>query len=148
MATKNPYQMYQTDTNAESEEGIELTYEEMFGFKVKRAGGSNRAYSERLSKKMKPYRRQIEMDVLPSGVADRIVAEAYAETVIIDTYIIDDGKKIYGKMYTLAGEVITKTKEDIVAVFLATTELFRDVQEQCNKISLFRKETLDADIKN
>lgn len=133
----NAYEMFKTNDKLEVEEGITLDYGE-FTIKVCRAGGANKKFSKVLGLKMKPHRRQAETDTLAEGVAERIMAEVYAETVILGWKGVKDEK----------GKDMEFNKQNVVKLFLDLPDLFRDVQEQANKIALFRAEEKEEDAKN
>jgi hypothetical protein len=133
----NAYEMFQTNDKLEQETGVVLNYGE-FKIHIVRAGGSNKKFSKVLQTKMKPYRRQMDTDTLADGVAEKLLAEAYAESVILNWENVTDKD----------GKVLSFTKENVVKLLTDLPELFKDIQEQANKVSLFRAEEKEADAKN
>ena len=78
----NPYAAFETSKSLETD-GIFVDYG-TFRVRVARAGGSNRRYQTLLEQKARPHRRAAALGTLDQDIADRIVAEAFAEGVIRD----------------------------------------------------------------
>lgn len=132
----NLYDMFKTDEKHESN-GIELDYGDC-QIRIARAGGSNKKYGDLLSKRLKPYRRQMDTGTMDNTVAEKILAEVYAETVIIGWTNVKDRE----------GNVMKFTKENCVKLLLDLPELFRDIQEQASKVANFREAEIEEDTKN
>lgn len=133
----NAYEMFKTDDKKEQEVGVVLDYGE-FQIHIVRAGGSNKKFAQTLQRKMKPYRRQVETDTMADGIAEKLLAEAYAETVILGWKNVKDRE----------GKIMECTRENVVKLLLDLPELFKDIQTQANNVSLFRSEEKEADVKN
>lgn len=152
----NPYELFKTDVKAEKEEGIILNYGG-FGFQIARAGGSNKKFGELVDKRLiKPFRQQMKNDSMDEDVALGIMRKIYVDSIIInplvsaeDGDIVDrDGNKWKRGLLGKTGEVLEGTKEEMIQQFTDLPELFRDIQEQAGKLSLFRASEVEEDTKN
>jgi hypothetical protein len=133
---KSPYDMFKADSKMETE-GVILDYGS-FNIKIARAGGANTAFAKTMERLMKPYRTAIRNEVLDSDLAQKILIEAYADAVVLDWQGVTDA----------SGKKLDYSKNNVVKVLTDLPDLFRDIQEQANKLVLFRKETLEAAAKN
>ena len=52
-------------------------------FQIARAGGRNKAFKDTFSAKAKKHRTQIDNETMSDDMADRIMAESYAEAVVL-----------------------------------------------------------------
>jgi len=139
--------LFKMDTVMEKE-GIIIDYGD-FRVRIARAGGSNQKFSKVFQAKMKPLRRQIDTDTLDEKVAARVMAEAYAEAVILDMDILQkDGTYKSGIKVTDDGKPLPVTKENVVKVLVDYPEFFRDLQNQANQVGLYRTAALEEDVKN
>jgi len=128
-------------TNKEIEEaGIRVEYkdgDEVYAWiKCRRPGGRNSLFQKTLSKKLRENRQALEQDD-DGSVDNRLLAETYAEAVVVDW-----GGEIEGP----DGEVPAAcTKENIV--WLLTEEapdLFRDLQVRLQSRSNWQDKAGDA----
>ena len=140
------YGMFETDKKRERE-GIYLDYGS-FRIKISRAGGDNKRFSKVLEGKTKPHRRAIQTDMLDPIVADRLLKETYAEAVVLDWETKDDKGKWKSGIEGREGEILPFCNANVCEAFVNLPELFKDVQEQANKVALFRRDVLEADAKN
>lgn len=138
--------MFQTDAKLESE-GIDLNYGPADDanpeagdviIRIRRAGGANKEYSKALTSKMRPYRKQVEAGTLDNGVAERVLREVYAETVVIGW------KNVKGE----DGKDIPFSADAVKDLFSDMPDLFVDVQTQATQMALFRAEVAESIAKN
>lgn len=139
----NPYAMFGTDANMEKQ-GIELDYG-AFAIRIARTGGANKRFARVLDTKMRPLRRAIQSETLDEAVAAKVMAEVFAEAVVLGWSSTEFGE---GKIPGKDGEPLEFTKANVLNLFLDLPELFADVREQAGKASLFRQSELEADAKN
>lgn len=132
------YETFGTDKNLESGEGVNLDYGNDGIITIHRAGGSNTKYQRVAAQKLKPFQRKIQNGTIDAEAIRNVMAEIYAEAVII-------GWK--GVKYA-DGKDIKFTKENCIKLLTDLPDLFNDIQEQADKISLFRKEEAEEIIKN
>ena len=122
---RNVYAAFETSKPLESD-GIAVDYGD-FRFTIARAGGSNRRYLYALERKMRPHRRALAAGVLDEEVATRLLAEAYAEAVILGWDGVTDRD----------GNALPFTRENCVRLLLDLPELFADLREQAEAASNF-----------
>lgn len=132
------YDLFATDPKAEAGEGLVLDYGAFGRITIRRAGGANRAFARTLEARLRPYRRQMQAGTLDEAVAERLLAEVYAETVLLGWEGIRgrDGQEI-----AFSASAAAKLLTDL-------PELFRDIQEQAQKAANFRAAELAETAKN
>ena len=133
----NPYKMFQTDKDLECGKGVTIDYGD-FQITVHRAGGANQKYSKVASAKLKPYARQIQSGVADPAVINRVMAEIYAEAVIVGWNGVKDEND----------SPVEFTKENVTKFLTDLPELFDDIQRQSDMLANFRAEQIEADAKN
>lgn len=136
------YKQFATDTNLEKS-GIELQYGENANgdeiiIRIARAGGSNTAYTKRMESLVKPYRRQIQAETIDNKVLEKLVMQAFAETVVLGW------ENVEGR----DGTVLEFNVANVIQLFTDLPDLFKDVQEQAQKAVLFREDILEVESKN
>lgn len=132
----NIYDMFRTDAGLEKS-GVWLDYGP-FRILVARAGGSNIAFQRILAAKLKPYRRQIEMGTMDEGQAKRLLAETYAESVVLDWEGVTDE----------TGTPLEFSKDNVVKILIDLPDLFRDIQDQAGSLAVFRAQGVQEVAKN
>lgn len=136
------YKTFQTSQHLEKN-GIELQYgendkgEEIL-IRIARAGGANSAYNKRLEALVKPYRRQITSETIDNKVLEKLILQAFAETVVLGWSGVEDAE----------GNALECTVENVIKLFTDLPDLFKDVQDQAQKSVLFREEILELESKN
>lgn len=140
---KSPYEMFETNKDLEKD-GIKLNYGP-FWLYVARAGGANKKFSRLLEAKMKPYRRAIQTETIDEKVAEGLLREAFVEGVLLGW-----GSEAFGE-----GAIVGREKDRLefsvaaaVQLFTDLPELYKDVQEQASKVSLFRVQNIEEDAGN
>jgi len=142
----NAYEMFQADKNKETS-GIWLDFGS-FRIKVARAGGSNVAFAKAVEEKTRPYRRAIDQGVMDAKVGERLLAESFAEAVVLDWKVKDDKDELVSGMHSPDGTIQEFTKEAVVQTFLDLPELFAQVQNETAKLGNFRRDQLKEEAKN
>lgn len=159
------YKQFQTDTNLEKT-GVDLDYGD-FIVTIARAGGANKKFERTLEAKTKSVKRAIQTETLDNERGKAILREVYAEAVVIkwSVRVAADpkGKPIEPLKLTAEadgdtvfvegiegpnGDVMSATAENIAATFKALPDLFADIQEQAQKVALFRQAVQEAEAKN
>lgn len=131
------YDTFKADENLEKE-GIELDYGDAGLFLIARAGGSNKDFARMMEKVFRPYRRQMDAGTMDEKVADKLLAEVFAKTVILDWKGVTDKN---GKNLPFNEANATKLLTDL-------PDLFVDLREQAMKVANFRALEVEADLKN
>lgn len=131
------YKAYKTD-EAREKTGITLDLGEVGKFKLARAGGSNVQFQKRLMALSKPYRRAIQTGNIDPKVADALLAEAFADTVLLgwDGVTGEDGAKL------------DFNKANALKLLTDLPDLFKDIREAAEDATLFNLELTEGDAKN
>ncbi|MGE0722823.1 MAG: hypothetical protein AB7O45_00535 [Alphaproteobacteria bacterium] len=148
----SPYQQFVTDPATERD-GVVLDYGD-YAVKIARAGGANAKFAKVLEAKQRPYKRQIQNETLEEDVARKLLAQTYAEAVILDWATRQpaadgesEGAFQWGVFPGPSGP-LTFGRDNVVKVLLDLPDFFADIREQSTKMALFRKEEIEADAKN
>lgn len=141
--SQSPYAMFKTDGEAEKS-GIKLNYGPFWIF-VARSGGANKRFQRLLEAKMKPYRRAIQTETIDEKVAEALLRDAF-----VDGCVLGWGSEKFGegKIEGETGDAVEFSKESCVKLFTDLPELYKDVQEQAGKVSLFRATSVEEDAGN
>lgn len=136
------YQTFATDKALERD-GIVLDYgfnshDQPIQIRIARAGGANAKFAKALEHKMRPYKRAIANETLDNKVAEKLLMETYAETVILGWNGVEDRE----------GVELEFTKDNVLKVLTDLPDLFADIQQQSQKSALFREELREADAGN
>ena len=131
--------IFGTDTALETKEGIVIDYGKIW-FRIKRAGGANKAYGRLLAKRQEPFRSQIERGCADEDALERMFAEVYADTIIIEY-------GLPGPVAAPYSQPVPFVKTEVVELLLSNADLFLDLQQQARKAALFRQAELE-DAKN
>ncbi|MCA0944491.1 hypothetical protein LCM08_06180 [Salipiger pacificus] len=129
--------LFATDKTVERE-GIMIEVAEGIRFRVRRAGGSNKRYGERLSALLKPHKRAVEMGTMDEAVARRLMVQAFVEACLIDWEGVTDADD----------KPLEFTTENAIALFLELPELFDAVSAQAEKAANFRSLEAEDAAKN
>ncbi len=135
MSSKSLYEIFQTDPKLEKD-GIELAYGPAV-FVIARAGGANEKFKRCMERKLRPYRSQINMNTMDDDVANRLLAEAYAESVILGWEGVTDRE----------GITIEFTQEACVQLMVELPDLFSDLQTESQRVSNYNMEIRKVDAK-
>jgi len=131
------YDVFATDKGMERT-GIELDYGKLGKIRIARAGGANNRFTKVLEQKTRPYRRQMDADTMDEDVANTLLIEAFAETVVLGWEGIKDRNK----------QPMPFTRENVIKLFTDLPELFTDVREQAMKAANFRELGVETDSGN
>lgn len=131
------YKMFETNKDLEAGKGVTIDYGDA-KVTIHRAGGANRKYATVLQAKMAPVRYQVEKGTLPDDKSTKLLAEVYAESIIIGWEGVIDAD----------GNVLEFTKENVVKVLTDLPDFFSFIQRESSSFALFRKEEIKADAKN
>jgi hypothetical protein len=129
----NIYAAFETDPEKEASG----TFVELgpFRFKLARAGGGNRRFKALVEKKMKPHVRLAEAGLMPEGAAVEILAECFAETVVLDWENVTDRE----------GNVLPFSPSACKKLLVDLPELFTELRAQAEKASNFLSALREAD---
>lgn len=137
----SPYEMFGTDADAEKD-GVWVEYGDPaadgFAIKLARAGGKNKKFGKILEKKARPHRRKLQTGTGPEGLAERLLIETFAHTVVLDWKNIKDKD----------GNEFPFTPKNCIKLFTDLPDLFADVRDEADNINNFQKAELEEDEKN
>jgi hypothetical protein len=134
----NLYEAFETDEKIENDQGITLDYGKAGKIRIHRAGGSNQKFINYYRAQMKPYTRQIQSGTMDNEVANKLLIDIYAKTIIIGWEGIKDRNNVELEFnYNNVSQVLTD---------LPT--LFQDIQASSQDATLFRKEIVEDVVGN
>lgn len=154
----NPFEMFETDAALETE-GIIIDYGD-FRFKVARAGGANKKFTNLINARLKPYEKQFAAGTMDDEVAAQILREVYAATIILEADVLvkqedktdqaPDAPNEYkpGLIMDRDGTVAPFTKENVVKFFKALPMIFQSLKKDAEDFALFKKVQQEEAIKN
>ncbi len=131
------YEMFATDLKTETEGFIHHVTDKI-NFTLARAGGANTKFSKAMEVKTRPYRRQIQEDTMDLELANRLLIEAFAETVILG----------WTGVTTAGGKAIPFSIEAAIKLLTDLPDLFNELREAAAKQSNFRAAEIQDDVKN
>lgn len=152
------YKTFETDTDLERA-GIVVNFGSV-KFSLARAGGRNKAFKDTFTAKAKRHRIELDNETLSDEVADRIMAESYAEAVILGWWTRkedDNGDPILDKkgeeqwddtIVNANGDAVKFNTDDCVKLLLDLPDLFATLQSYASKAANFRKELEEEDLGN
>lgn len=140
------YRQFKADENLERN-GVKLDYDS-FQVTITRAGASNKNFAKVLEAKTKPVRRAMQIGSLSDEKAMQILYEVFAETVILNWETKNkDGAFLQG-IEDENGAIIPFNKENVVTTFKNLPELFLQIKEEAEKISLFQRQEIKEEAGN
>lgn len=149
------YRTFETDTDLERE-GILVNFGSV-KFSLARAGGRNKAFRDLFNAKAKKHRVELDNETLSDEVADRIMAEAYAEAVVLGWWTRkedENGDPILDKkgeeqwddhIVNREGKKVKYSVDECVKLLLDLPDLFQTLQSYAQKAANFRKEFEEED---
>lgn len=124
---------YDTDADLETGKGVWLKFPGKRRIRILRAGGANRAFGRRYAALTKPYRREMDQDMLDPDISERIMRQLYAEHVVVDWEGITDKD----------GATIPYSREAGIAFFTAFPEVLKDVIHYATEAATFINEDIE-----
>ena len=129
--------VYDTDSDKESEVGVEIPLNDGISINVLRAGGSNKKYARAFYRITAPYQRRMNSGQLDDDTSDRLMMEVYAESIVVSW------KGIRRKGDT---EDLPCTKENIMNLFKGSRNVFTIVKEVANDLAQFQLAEAEAQV--
>jgi hypothetical protein len=102
-----------------------------------RAGGSNTRYVKALEAKSRPYRRQIKEDRLAPDVANKMLIETFAETIVLGWTGIEDKDGPVQFSVDNCRQLLTELPD-----------LFEELREVASNAGTFREYEIEEDAGN
>lgn len=147
--------LFTTDPALETK-GVRIDYGS-FRITLARAGGANKKYTKLLEAKTRPHRRAMQTETMQDAAAMALLREVYAEGAIM---LWENREKLDKKTGEWIGEfkvgiepaqgtdLLPFNADNVCSTLADLPDLFADLQEQANKVSLFRVHNLEEDLKN
>jgi hypothetical protein len=139
----SPWALFKTDATLE-QAGIKVDYGHFY-FQVARAGGANIRYRDVLRSRMAPHKRAMATETMNDTLADNIVRDVFAETIVLGWGSEKHGD---GKMIAEDGSAIEFSAEAVKAMFKELPDLAQDVMAQAQSMTNFRASIVELDTKN
>lgn len=146
------YSQFKTDEVLE-QNGVVVEYAD-FRVTLARAGGANKQYNKALNAKTKLYERQISTRTIDPDVANRLVREVFAATVVKNWEVKtgandEDGNAIWEVgIEGPDGDKISFTPENVIMTFVNLPSVFDDIQETANGAAIYRMSIREDDAGN
>jgi hypothetical protein len=117
-------QTFATDVKLETE-GVWKDLGEGAELKVARIG--NPAYNKEMQRLMKPYKHLVSRGALSEDVAQKILIEAMAKTILVDWKGLKDGGKVIKYSTKAAIDMLTKYKDfrDLISTLAGEMTTFK-----------------------
>ena len=136
------FKQFETNKTAE-QDGIWVEYGPnedgtVPGFKIARAGKSNKKWAKAIERATKPHRRLMELGTLDNAVAEKLMRGVFVEAILIDWRNVRDKD----------GKELQLNKVNAENLFEALPELYDDLNDKANKAAMFRDEALETEAKN
>lgn len=136
------YDQFKTDQDREAN-GIVLSFGKNskgqdIQIRIGRAGGHNPRFVKVAEQVLKPHRRQINNETIDNKVLEGLMQIVYARAVILDWSGVEDEN----------GKDMEFTEANVVKVLTDLPDLFKEIRESAEKMSLFKAEALEDEAKN
>lgn len=129
------YKLFKTDKDKESGRGITLKYGTA-SITIHRAGNGNPLYRKLNNENLRKHGRELELGLLTPEEDNRIMAEIYAESVVIGWENVCDE----------SGKEMAFNKENAVKLFTDLPDLFADLKNAATDRALFKAQELEEDV--
>ena len=134
---KNIYEMYETNAELEAE-GFWHYVNPKIAFKLARSGGANTAFQKAVEKKTRPHRRAIQNDEMDTELANELMREAFAETIVLGW------KGVKGKDNKEIKWSVAQARKMLKEL----PDLFAELRDAAGQASNFRQTEMDDDLGN
>lgn len=131
------YGTYKTDTDKEKI-GVVVDLGSAGKFTIARAGGANKEFTKKVALASKPYRLQIQAATVDSALTDRILVNAFVDTVLKGWEGVTDENE----------QPIPYNRDSAIKLFTDLPDLFQELTRAASDASTFRAVALEGDSKN
>jgi len=118
-----------------------------YAYTLARSGGANKKFKKLFERLARPYRRQLDNGTLDNAVAERLMREVFAKTVVLKWETLRDGEWVEG-IELEDGSIVPATPETLVKVFEELEDLFTQLSEDAKNIAYFRQAGMEEDAGN
>lgn len=119
-----------------------------FWFQCARAGGANKKFLSAWTERTRPLERKIKNGALSEEEGGRVLAEIWADTVVLGWGGVTMGDLDKGLTGPKAEEPAPFSRANAVKLFLELPALFADLREATTAIDPFRTQLLQEEAKN
>jgi hypothetical protein len=140
------YKNFQNDPDAERN-GIIQDYGD-FRVTLARSGGANKSWEKTLERRTKKYERALATGTMDDDVAEQIMMETFADTVVLDWEVKDEDGNWQRGIEGPDGEVLPFNKENLLLTFKNLPDLYNDLRIQASNSSLYRLKLREEAAKN
>ena len=131
------YDMFDTDREMERK-GMIVDFGSAGKVLIARAGGANSAFAKVFEFKTRPQRRLIDAGIMEEKLANELLMEAFAETVVLGWEGIKNRE----------GKLIPFNKKNAIELFTDLPDLFIAVREEAVKMANFKTLQVEGDSGN
>lgn len=118
-----------------------------YAYTLARSGGANKKFQKLFERLARPHRRQLDNGTLDNVVAERLMREVFAKTVVLKWETRQDDEWVEG-IELEDGSVVPATTDVLVGVFEDLPDLFTQITEDSKSTAYFRQAGLEEDSGN
>jgi hypothetical protein len=118
-----------------------------YAYTLARSGGANKKFKKLFERLARPHRRQLDNGTLDNAVAERLMREVFAKTVVLKWETLRDGEWVEG-IELEDGSIVPATPETLIKVFEELEDLFTQLSEDAKNIAYFRQAGMEEDAGN
>ena len=118
-----------------------------YAYTLARSGGANKKFQKLFERLARPHRRQLDNGTLDNVVAERLMRQVFAKTVVIRWETLRDDEWVEG-IELEDGTVVPATPDTLVGVFEDLPDLFTQITEDAKSTAYFRQAGMEEDSGN
>lgn len=118
-----------------------------YAYTLARSGGANKKFQKLFERLSRPHRRQVDNGTLDSVVAERLMREVYAKTVVLKWETLQGEEWVEG-IELEDGSIVPATPDVLAGVFEDLPDAFTQIMEDAKSTSYFRLEGMEEDAGN
>tara|TARA_Y100000004_G_scaffold192790_2_gene253979 strand:+ start:849 stop:1277 length:429 start_codon:yes stop_codon:yes gene_type:complete len=118
-----------------------------YAYTLARSGGANKKFQKFFERLARPHRRQMDNGTLDNDVAERIMRQVYARTVVLGWETLVDDEWVDG-IQLEDGSVVPATEDVLIQVFTDLPDLFSQISEDAKSVTYFRQAGMEDDAGN
>lgn len=142
MASENIYDMFATNTDAETE-GKWLTYGKV-KFLVARAGGSNDAFTNTMAKAMRPHARRFKLGRMEAKEVNEIALEPFVDACLKGW----ENVRLRPKEGETEGALLPFNRTNAIQLLKDIPELYSQLMEDAQSLATFAPDDVEDIAKN
>jgi hypothetical protein len=136
------FKQFATNKDLETN-GVEVQYGEnddktVPTFIISRMSSSNKKYNKAIENATRPYRRMIDMNIMPNEQAEKILQKVFIDVILIGWKNVQDEQN----------KPIDFNSPNALMLFDKLPDLYADLKVAAQTAALFRAECLEEEAKN